>query len=672
MKQSSCLAQSLSAPFLAFVSRCMRSACCKRHRSHLMVMAVILACALIATPIETSAQDEEEAGKMQVEIGRIFLDERLQYVLPDLQQGDTLYVQMSNVSGNLDPLLLLTTPEAFTEELLARMRQELADRVAAGDDAVVAMREVVLANILAGNDNFASDSTAAFQYTIPQDGDYLLLVMGALTNETEGEYRLVVGLDAPEVLQGQGRDTGDKIAFLDREASGIATAVQEISRELSAEQNTWFYTIPHMDSGDTLYGYVEATSGDLRPVLELQDYSGRLLRQANSTGSESSASFEFPVLDLTDNFRVVVTAWGEDEEATAGDYRLLVGTNDPAVLTGEAEPAGRELFSGAKPVTIQVELQQITSVDQQAENYGGVYYLQMDWHDPAQAFNPDDCQCRYKTFVGPGFNKLISDENMFWPTFTLFNQQNNRWTQNQGMIVAANGDMRYYERFTTTLQAPDFNFRSFPFDTQQFYLRVDLLYPQTYFVFDGPLELSGMGDQLGEEEWLVTEYSTEVGSVRSVGELPASRFSFGFQMKRHLNYYIMRIFLPTLLIIIVSYFTFFLQNYSKRIDVTSANLLVFVAFNFTISGDLPRLGYLTFMDAMLAGVFVITALVVAFNVFLRRMELAGKEERARKIDSYTLWVYPALYVIGGVLLYMYFLLPERWESIAASFSSLFS
>lgn len=101
-----------------------------------------------------------------------------------------------------------------------------------------------------------------------------------------------------------------------------------------------------------------------------------------------------------------------------------------------------------------------------------------------------------------------------------------------------------------------------------------------------------------------------------------------------------------LIILLVSWFTFLLKDYVKRIDIGITTMLLFIAFNFTVSNDLPRLGYITTMDAMMTGAFVITGLVLMVNVYLRRLQTQGEDGRAARLDRFAIWGYWPAYVIG--------------------------
>ena len=298
------------------------------------------------------------------------------------------------------------------------------------------------------------------------------------------------------------------------------------------------------------------------------------------------------------------------------------------------------------PISIGVKLDQITSINQKAENFTAVVRLLMRYKDPALSYRPEAGEPPFRMYEVPAFLKLTQSKGRHWPEYIVVNQQGRRDVTTDLVTLEPDGEVLYASQSTMTFQAPDFDFRRFPFDHQVFHIRIRTVLPEEIYFYQ-PLEhASGLGDQLGEEEWIVYDQITQVISHKNDIGYTQSEFVFSFNAHRHLVYYLVRIFVPMLIILVVSWFTFQLKDYVKRIDVGITNLLLFIAFNFTVSSDLPRLGYITAMDAFMTGAFVITGAVLLVNVVLRRMQTSGREEVAARIDRYAIWGYWPAYVAG--------------------------
>lgn len=300
----------------------------------------------------------------------------------------------------------------------------------------------------------------------------------------------------------------------------------------------------------------------------------------------------------------------------------------------------------SEPLQVGVGLfvDQITFVDQQAENFGVVATLFMEMKIPEFAYTPEPGELPFRHYAPDDFQAFAKSKGIQLPIFIFRNQQGRRFEHQGTVILESNGSVVYLERFSATLQAPYFNFRQYPFDTQVFYIELSSLLPEEFVQFYPLNDESGLGNTLGEEEWILFNPSIASTTVPGIGGRDTSQVALRFEAKRHIIFYSLRILLPLLIILFVSWATFFLEEYRRRIDMASANLLVFVAFNFAISTSLPKLGYLTFMDSLLVGMFIITGSMVLVNIALRRLKINGRESLARKIDRYlVIWVYPLTY-----------------------------
>jgi hypothetical protein len=614
--------------------------------------ALLLVMLAFTFALPALAQENQAGTAASVEVveGTLQEGDFFAYQARNLKRGDRLEVHGAGTSGNLDPLITVSDASRRLSDLEAEIQERITKIRAEGRLPQEAFAEVAEGLLLAWDDDSATGYDAKLALTIPSDGDYRISIsggrqdltyLGDLPRSTTGAYRLIVAVNT--AADESAEPSGTPFLKLDPETP-TPTAVQRLFGKTTPEQPTEEHILEELNTGDVLYARIEAVDGGRVPRLRLFDYGNKELARAELQADNRSATLSYEHQASARSFYLRVE--GGEKETT--QYDLLLGRNTPQVLTGEAQVSGWTVISPPIEVLVGMIMEQITGVNQREENFGVVANVTMKWRDPDYAFRPDSCNCRRKVFDLPGFQEFLAEKNLRWPVFEISNQQGRRWSQLKVIRIEANGSAQYFERFTATLQAPEFDFREFPVDQQNFYIRIDSFYPRDRYFYAVDEDASALGRKLGEEEWLVTGYDT---SVRNWGEAP--HFVYRFEAVRHLSYYILRVVIPIVLIILVSWFTFFLKDYRKRIDIAGANLLIFIAFNFTISGELPRLGYMTFMDTVLISTFVIGALLIVLNVYLYRQQVLGREERVARIDRWTMWFYPFAYLIPVVVLYTF-------------------
>ncbi len=478
------------------------------HISGLLVFLAILMLTMVGPAFG------EDRVMVQDITGHMKAGESVLYRLSKLAKGDTLYVHVKGTSGNFDPMVVLLKPGTDFEKVRQLFDSQLEKAIAEGEDPLAASRDILEKFSLALKDDMDGKYDSALQFKVPADGNYTLLVASALGYRTFGNYRFLAGVNAPEVLTGKASPTGQPFVSMDRIASRIGKGVEEVKGTLTRNK---YLRLVGINAGDTLYVYVEATSGDLKPVVTLYDFGDKALVYANFTGEKTAASLKYRFPRFMKNCRVMISGKLRDKTVTTGDYRALIGVNAPEVITGAGEVGGNPILEKPVPVKIGIKMQQISDVNQKSENFGIVATLMMRWDDPTLAFRPDKAvQERVKVYTGESFTRKMTEEGNIWPQFSIYNQQGNRWIQNSVVVVFSEGRALYMERFSVTLQAPDFNFRKFPFDKQRFFIKVDSIFPERFFVFENLEGFSEVGKQLGEEEWMVSGFETTVDRTDNV------------------------------------------------------------------------------------------------------------------------------------------------------------
>jgi hypothetical protein len=95
---------------------------------------------------------------------------------------------------------------------------------------------------------------------------------------------------------------------------------------------------------------------------------------------------------------------------------------------------------------------------------------------------------------------------------------------------------------------------------------------------------------------------------------------------------------------------------SNQVQVAVTTILTVIAFAFAISATMPRLPYLTYIDAFFLEcyIYVFLAVVELMTVHVTHRSQARRDIGLR-IRKYSRWVIPASFVVTNVVIAVHFL-----------------
>ncbi len=311
-------------------------------------------------------------------------------------------------------------------------------------------------------------------------------------------------------------------------------------------------------------------------------------------------------------------------------------------LSVSAEAISRPGKADGRPTEVSiaailVDLDEINGADQ---SFVANFYLEVRWQDTRLAHQEQDT--------------VIRPLNEIWrPRLQFLNQQKIWSTLPEEVSITHGGEVLYRQRVWGSFSHP-LELQKFPFDRQAFkiILVASGYTPDQVNFIRNPDGLSGLASDFSQEEWDILDWRLDITPYSVMeGDLPDASFAFVFVAKRKLGFYIWKIIIPLILIVMMSWIVFWInpEQFSTQIGVSTTSMLTLIAYRFVMAGLLPNISYLTRMDYFILGSTLLVFLALIQAVVTAILAESKKVTLAQKIDRWCRGIFPLLF--GTVFLF---------------------
>lgn len=306
------------------------------------------------------------------------------------------------------------------------------------------------------------------------------------------------------------------------------------------------------------------------------------------------------------------------------------------------------------PVIVNVGLNflHLVSIDEYEETFTADIYLFTEWKDSRLAYSADKGN-RPRTYLGDACKRKISE--IWWPDFEFVNAGLPDIT-NSYLAIYPDGTVQYNQGITATFRNP-FDYRKLPFDKQRLQIILssfswddkEVLFramPQSVSaskkmkaIYD---EIRILGIEYADQDHAEHETPTPSGY---------SEFIVTLTIQRAPLFYSYQVFFPLLIVIGLCCAVFYIPPHmiGDRIVIVLTCVLVFIATKFLINQDLPKIGYLTFIDKVFFIAYFFSGLVAVTCIIEHRLWVK-KDPHVDMIPKVAHFAGPLLFLLACAVL----------------------
>uniref|UniRef100_H3CZ78 Gamma-aminobutyric acid type A receptor subunit beta3 n=2 Tax=Tetraodon nigroviridis TaxID=99883 RepID=H3CZ78_TETNG len=286
---------------------------------------------------------------------------------------------------------------------------------------------------------------------------------------------------------------------------------------------------------------------------------------------------------------------------------------------------------GGPPVAVGMSID-VASIDMVSEvnmDYTLTMYFQQYWRDKRLAY------------VGIPLNLTLDNRvaDQLWVPDTYFLNDKKSFVhgvtvKNRMIRLHPDGTVLYGLRITTTA-ACMMDLRRYPLDEQNCTLEIESYGYTTddieFYWKGGEIAVTGV-TRIELPQFSIVDYKlVSRNVVFSTGAYP--RLSLSFKLKRNIGYFILQTYMPSILITILSWVSFWI-NYdasAARVALGITTVLTMTTINTHLRETLPKIPYVKAIDMYLMGCFVFVFLALLEYAFVNYIFFGRGPQMQKKL-----------------------------------------